>query len=183
MQSPPVAYQERDGRREPVAARYRLAGRNEVRYEIGAYDRSRPLVIDPILKYATYLGGSAYDFGAGIAVDAAGNAYVAAYTPSTDFPTKDPIQSYGGGAFDVVVSKLNPAGSALVYSTFIGGENIDLVRGIAVDAARQRLRDRRHSIGGLSARERGADRAARQQRRLRPEAQRRRARRSSTPRC
>ena len=86
------------------------------------------------LVYSTYLGGSAYDYGQSIAVDSAGNAYVAGWTRSTDFPTASPIQSANGGSYDAFVSKLNPAGSALIYSTYLGGVDTEEAQGIAVDA-------------------------------------------------
>jgi Beta-propeller repeat len=71
---------------------------------------------------ATYLGGSTDDFGYGVAVDAAGNAYIAGLTDSIDFPTKYPLQpTFGGSNADAFVSKINPDGSALVYSTYLGG--------------------------------------------------------------
>ena len=75
------------------------------------------------LVYSTYLGGSTYDNGYGIAVDAAGSAYVTGYTGSPDFPVVDPLQGFAGGGSDVFVSKLTPDGSDLVYSTFVGGSN------------------------------------------------------------
>ena len=75
------------------------------------------------LAYATFLGGSGSDYGYGIAVDGAGNAYVTGYTGSTDFPTTPGAfdTSYNGGYCDAFVVKLNPAGSGLVYATFLGG--------------------------------------------------------------
>jgi len=74
------------------------------------------------LVYSTYLGGSGYDFGFGIAVDSSGNAYVTGWTNSSDFPTANPLQPiYGGGGYDAFVAKLNPTGSALVCSTYLGG--------------------------------------------------------------
>jgi hypothetical protein len=88
------------------------------------------------LLYSTYLGGSDFDWGRDIAVDAAGNAYVSGPTHSTDFPTAHPMQpAYGGGFSDAFVAKLNAAGSALVYSTYLGGSDYDVSGGIAVDAA------------------------------------------------
>jgi Abnormal spindle-like microcephaly-assoc'd, ASPM-SPD-2-Hydin/Beta-propeller repeat len=88
------------------------------------------------LVYATYLGGSGVEGGSGIAVDAAGNAYVTGNTDSTDFPTKNAIQpAFGGGTADAFVTKINAAGSALVYSTYLGGSSSDGGSGIAVDAA------------------------------------------------
>ena len=100
---------------------------------MGDYDRSRPLVIDPILEYSTYLGGSDSDnCGGGIAIDAAGNAYVAGSTSSTDFPTQNPYQPTYGGDRDAYVTKLNAAGTALIYSTYLGGSQSELGSGIAI---------------------------------------------------
>jgi hypothetical protein len=125
--------------RKSVDGRYALLADNRIGFDIGAYDPSQPLIIDPVLSYSTYLGGSDEDFAYGIAVDASGNAYVTGRTQSGDFPTLGAFQtSYGGGGFyggDAFVAKLNAAGSALVYSTYLGGSNIDLAYGIAVDAA------------------------------------------------
>ena len=90
------------------------------------------------LVYSTYLGGSTIEWGAGIALDSAGNAYVTGYTQSTDFPTANPFQATCGSCTslpDAFVSKLNPAGSALVYSTYLGGSNSDQGGGIAVDSS------------------------------------------------
>ena len=95
------------------------------------------------LVYSTYLGGSSFEYGLGIAVDDAGNAYVVGGTCSTDFPTMNPLQAnYGGGDCgnygyigDVFVSKINPAGSALVYSTYLGGSQAENAGGIAIDSA------------------------------------------------
>ena len=88
------------------------------------------------LVYSTYLGGSDGDFGAGIAVDSAGNAYVTGVTDSTDFPTANALQNTNsGGIADVFVTKLNAAGSALAYSTYLGGSDFDSEPNIAVDSA------------------------------------------------
>ena len=88
------------------------------------------------LVYSTYLGGSIIDFGVGIAVDRFGNAYVMGRTSSTDFPTASPVQAaYGGGFSDAFVAKLNGAGGALVYSTYLGGSGSDIEGGIAVDSS------------------------------------------------
>ena len=88
------------------------------------------------LVYSTYFGGSGLDLAHGIAVDSAGNAYVTGITQSTDFPTMNPLQpAYGGGDQDAFVAKINPTGSALVYSTYLGGGENDLGYGIAVDSA------------------------------------------------
>ncbi len=80
----PVAYQERDGAREPVTAEYRLAGEGEVRFALGEWDSTRALVIDPVLVYSTFMGGGATDSGTDIARDAGGNTYVVGNTGSMD---------------------------------------------------------------------------------------------------
>ena len=124
---------------ELIDGRYVLTATNEIRFEVPTYDRKRPLIIDPVLSYSTFLGGSGSDGASDIALDSAGNIYVAGATSSTDFPTAGPLQgscdgcSYG--ASDVFVAKLNPAGSALVYSTYLGGSRFDVGTGIAVDPA------------------------------------------------
>ena len=135
-QHAPVAYQETAGgvRRE-VESRYALRGGGRVSFEVGEYDRTAPLVIDPVLVYSTYLGGSGADVGRDIAVDSAGNAYVTGITGSPNFPTANPLQSMGAGFSDAFVAKFNAAGSALVYATYLGGNSNDRPDGIAVDSA------------------------------------------------
>ena len=133
----PVLYQTAaDGGRREVAGQYVLTGRDQVGFKVGAYDASQPLVIDPILSYATYLGSGGNELGFGIAVDAAGNAYVAGSTDTNSFPTTGqnfiPADNSSGHAF---VTKLNPAGTALIYSTLIGGSSGEQANGVAVDAA------------------------------------------------
>ena len=139
-----------------IEGSYVLMGDNQVGFRVSAYDPQKALVIDPVLKYSTYLGGSGDDWGSvfnnlrAIAVDPRGNAYVIGTTASTDFPTTaDAYQTEfagGGGGFintfaggfavgDVFVAKLNAAGNALVYSTYLGGTGDDYGEGIAVDAA------------------------------------------------
>jgi hypothetical protein len=87
----PVVYQEADGRRQALAGGYVRKGPHQVGFDVAAYDPARPLVIDPVLSYATYLGGSGRDEGFGIAVDAKGHAYVTGTTSSPDFPTVNPL--------------------------------------------------------------------------------------------
>ncbi len=132
----PVVYQEKNGVRQEIAAHYTITGTNRVAFELAKYDASRPLYIDPLI-YSTYLGGSGEDSGYGIAVDSTGNAYVTGSTESTDFPTMNPLQPANGGGYDAFVSKINPAGSALVYSTYLGGSGTDSDSGnsVAVDSA------------------------------------------------
>ena len=132
----PVAYQQLAGARHPISARYVRRGKRQFSFEIGGYDAGLPLVIDPVLSYSTYLGGSGNDAAEGIAVDSSGNAYVTGRTFSMDFP-KTP------GAFEtsffvrpgVFVTKLNATGSALLYSTYFGGSGGDYVGSVAVDSS------------------------------------------------
>jgi hypothetical protein len=134
----PVVYQAAadSETRTPVDGRYVLQADNEIGFEVGAYDRNRPLVIDPTLSYSTYLGGTGDEGGLGIAIDAAGNSYIAGYTTSTNFPTLNPVQAaYAGGPEDVFVAKFDPTGSTLLYSTYLGGAGDDVGEGIAVDPA------------------------------------------------
>ena len=134
-QHKPVAYQESAGRRRIVDARYVLRGHHQVAFALGAYDRSRELIIDPIVSFATYMGGKVADIPHGVAVDAAGNAYVTGETTSSDFPTAHPLNPALFAATDVFVAKYSADGSTLLYSTFIGGTGHDIGTGIAVDAA------------------------------------------------
>jgi Fibronectin type III domain/Beta-propeller repeat len=129
----PVAYQEQNGSRQLVDSRFVLKANKQVSFELGNYDHSRDLVIDPTVTYATYLGGSAEDDAYGVAVDSSGNAYVTGGTLSLNFPGTATSTKTNFVAF---VSVLNPAGSALV-STFLGGttgsgDNFGL--GIAVNS-------------------------------------------------
>ncbi len=128
----PAVYQERDGARQEIAANYYITDANRVGFRLAKYDPSRALYIDPLI-YSTYLGGSGSDQGQGIAVDSLGSAYVTGFTNSTDFPTLNASQPVYGGSGDAFVSKLNPTGSALVYSTYLGGSGGDSGYGIAVD--------------------------------------------------
>ncbi len=211
-QPKPFIYQEVAGARREVDGGYLVGKDRHVSFRVDEYDRALPLVIDPVLVYSTYLGGSgndrardiavdssgnAYfcgettstnfptanafdstfntgnvatdrdafitklnaagtalvystylggtgntinlsgnDVCTGIAIDSSGNAYVAGETRSTDFPTANALQAtYGGGLFEGFLTKLNPAGNALVYSTFIGGDTFDSANSVAVDAA------------------------------------------------
>jgi hypothetical protein len=134
-QRKPFVYQLIDGRKMELAAGYRLQPGRKVTFALGPYDRSRPLVIDPILAYSTFLGGIALDRARGIAVDSTGAAYVVGETTSATFPTLSAAQATGGGSLDVFVTKLNPAGNALVYSTYLGGSADDAGLSIALDAA------------------------------------------------
>jgi hypothetical protein len=133
----PVVYQDTaDGTRRTIAGRYVVDKNNrQVAFALGDYDHNRPLVIDPVLTYSTYLGGSGNDAANAIAVDLAGNAYVAGSTDSADLPSANPLQAANAGGGDAFVAKLNRDGSALLYTTYLGGSNFDGVNAIAVDLA------------------------------------------------
>ncbi len=139
----PYLYQDADGSRQEIAGEFVLTSHqsplttHQVTFDVGNYDASRPLVIDPLmLGYSTYLGGSgANDDGRGIAVDGGGNAYVTGSTASIKFPATPGAFDvvYNGGSIDTYVAKMNATGSALVYATYLGGSQYDEGGGIAVD--------------------------------------------------
>ena len=135
-QQAPRAYQEIDGQQRHVESRYVLED-DLVRYEVGAYDPGRALVIDPSVSYSTFLGGTSDEYVNAVAVDGTGAAYVTGRTGSPGFPTTSgahDVTYTSAGGYDVFVTKLHPTGSSLVYSTYIGGDGVDEGRGIAVDA-------------------------------------------------
>jgi hypothetical protein len=130
----PVAWQEVEDGRVTVAARYALAGDGSVGFAVDAYDPARPLTIDPVIAYSTFLGGSIFDIAWSVAADAAGNAYIAGHAASANFPTVDPYQPFAGGQGDGFVAKFAPDGTP-IYSTYLGGSYLDYATDIAVDAA------------------------------------------------
>jgi len=150
----PRIYQEIGGRRVSVEGGYKMKrplmnGPQVVSFQIAAYDRSRPLIIDPLV-YSTYLGGQDGDSGQDIAVDASGAAYVTGWTTSPDFPVLGAYDPYCGtdidhtcnwgnpnggiGVSDIFVTKISATGNAILYSTFLGGSGGDYGYGIAVDS-------------------------------------------------
>ena len=136
----PVVYQTSSGtegvdtsglNREMIPGEYTLTAESQVSFSVGAYDHTRPLIIDPVLSYATYLGGVATDFAVGIAVDSVGNAYVTGSTGSPNFPSTSGAYAY---AYDAFLTKISADGASMVYSTFIGGAlNSDMGVAVAVD--------------------------------------------------
>src|SRR5215208_1502975 len=132
----PVIYQlTENGSRREVKGAYTVNG-NEVRFKLEPFDSSKPLVIDPVLSYSTLLGSGGGDVASGIAVDSQGSAYVTGTTDSTDFPTTSGAFKSKSTRSGVFVTKLDPTGSSLVYSTYLSGENGSSNGfGIAVDSA------------------------------------------------
>lgn len=138
IQKKPAAYQAQAGGRRTVGCRYRLLGRRRVAVELEAYRRDRPLVIDPVLVYATYLGAGSNDAIIGVRTDAQGMIYVAGYTGSGDLTTTpDSVQTAAAGQRDIFVAKLDPAREgldSLIYFTYLGGAGADTPTAMALDA-------------------------------------------------
>ncbi len=160
VQNKPYCYQEIDGKKVEVGGEFRVLraegkmqkatgeyGKERTHTEdghkqrfvynfhIASYDKSHPLIIDPVLTYSTYLGGSNIDSGNGIAVDTSGNAYVTGNTYSTDFPMVSAFDGSHNGSENVFVTKLDASGTSLTYSTYLGGGDMDSGSGIAVDTS------------------------------------------------
>ena len=131
-QKKPVAYQ---GNGKEIAGRYVIRAGFEAGFELGRYDFAKPLVIDPVLVYSSYLGGSLTDLGFAIAADAAGSAYVTGATNSIDFPVASALQGKNDHVYPSLafVTKISPDGSTLLYSTYLGGGAEG--HAIAVDSA------------------------------------------------
>jgi uncharacterized repeat protein (TIGR01451 family) len=139
-QHKPVTYQVIDGTRREVESRYVIDANAQVGFEVGAYDATAPLVIDPVLTYSTYFGNGSEELISDIALDAAGNIYVTGLTTdSAAFPVVNAQWPTKPGKVDAFVTKFNPAGSAILYSTFLGGaeneNNTEHYGRIAADAA------------------------------------------------
>ena len=150
----PVLYQMDGGKKIAVDGSFRVAG-NTIGFRLGRYDRTKPLIIDPVLSYASYLGGSGLDtignvigndggtfnYTQGLAIDSEGSAYVTGTTYSTDFPVEKPYQSTNNvtpsnsRAPTTFVTKFSPDGTSLAYSTYLGGSGADYAYAIAVDSS------------------------------------------------
>jgi hypothetical protein len=140
----PTIYQIENGRRVRVTGRFAVMAKNTIGFRLGHYNTARPLIIDPVLVYSTFLGGFGFDKAYAIAVDMSGDTYIAGTTTSTNFPiTAGAFQSQNNGGSQSAVgfiTKMNAEGTALVYSTYFGGSGTsmiggDAIRAIAVDSA------------------------------------------------
>jgi hypothetical protein len=135
----PVARQTIEGRVQEIPARFQLSqtapGMWQAGLDVGRYDATQKLVIDPVLIFSTFLGGSRDDQAFGIAVDAQGCVYVCGQTTSTDFPTAGTQRNQNSSGYDVFVSKFSSTGSNLIYSTYLGGNDNDRGFHLAVDAS------------------------------------------------
>jgi hypothetical protein len=131
-QRKPVLYQESAGVRQPRPGGYVLRGGHEVGFETPEYDRDRPLVIDPVLEFSSYLGGSGNDVAYGLAVDVQGNVYIGGITASANFPTMNAAQPSNNGNWDAFIAKISPTGT-LLYSTYLGGSGMESGAWLAVD--------------------------------------------------
>jgi len=131
----PLLYQEIKGIRARVPGKYVLRDSTHVGFEVGSYDTTEPLVIDPVLVYSTFLGGSSDDFSNGIAVDSTGDAYVVGLTDSPNFPLAS-IGSYSDTQFRMFLTKLNSNGSNLLFADYFGGTSAsDEAAGVALDSS------------------------------------------------
>ncbi len=135
-QRAPVFYQQVGGSRREIKGRCVRQGERQIGFEVEGHDPGLPVVIDPLLTYSSFLGGRAGDVIHGIAVDASGNVYITGSTESGNFPTANPFQATNRRAPDAFVTKINPAGTALIYSTYLGGSGLfgDEATAIALDS-------------------------------------------------
>jgi hypothetical protein len=130
----PIVYQESHGQRAPVQGAYVLTDSTHIGFRVAHHDASKSLVIDPVLVYSSYLGGSGTDQSTGIAVDSNGSVYLVGYTNSTDFPLTT-LGTPASNANHVFVAKLDPAGANLLYADYIGGNDQDYGSALALDGA------------------------------------------------
>ncbi len=132
--SAPFVYQETDGVRTPVAGRYVESGSGVFGVDVESFDASKPLVIDPVLSFSTYLGGGGSDLGIAVDVDRDGRFYVCGTTSSTNFTTFRALQLTNHGMSDVTITKFTQTDDpVLVYSTYLGGSSVDNAKDLVVD--------------------------------------------------
>jgi len=131
----PIVYQESDGRRARVLGGYVVRDTTHVGFAVGDYDTTKPLVIDPVLVYSSFLGGSSYDYSGGVAVDSTGDAYVVGITDSPGFPLAS-IGPYTSTQSPMFLAKFDPTGSSLLFADYFGGSSGgDEAYAVALDSA------------------------------------------------
>jgi len=135
----PFVYQMVEGKKLFIESQFTLLAQNDIGFILGSYDQSKEVVIDPVLVYSTYLGGTNIENGSDVAIDSTGHAYVVGTTGSTDFPvTAGAFQTTlkgGAGGTDAFVTKFDVTGNSLIYSTYLGGSVLDSGAGIAIDSS------------------------------------------------
>lgn len=137
----PQVYQEANGRRQQRTGSFILRANGEVAFDVPQFDATLPLVIDPVFGFSTYLGGTGMDIPSAVTTDSAGNIFVTGHTNSADFPTKNAEQPHigvcspGSECSVAFITKLDPTGKTLIYSTYLGGSYQDEATAIAVDSA------------------------------------------------
>lgn len=127
----PLAWQITNGRQVPVSAAYQVSQAGAVSFKLGAFDRSLPLTIDPVLSFSTYMAGNKVDLATAVTTDALGNVYVAGYTRSTTFMGVPGAT----GTEDTWIAKLNPQGTALLYLTYLTGTDAERPTDLALDGS------------------------------------------------
>ncbi len=130
----PVVYQESNGQRVAIAGGYAMKDASHIGFQLAGYNSSKPLVIDPVLVYSSYVGGSGDDEASGIAVDSTGSVYIAGYTDSANFPLAA-LGSLPANTYHAFVAKMDPSGSNLVYADYIGGSSDDYGAALVLDSA------------------------------------------------
>ena len=128
LQKKPLVYQTRNNQKEFITGSYLLLDKQTIGFDLGRYDPDLPLIIDPVLDYTTYVGGSDQDNGTRIAIDQKGYIYITGYTFSTDFPSGAVL----GSNISSFITKLTPDGTSVVFSLYLGGSGIDRGRDIAI---------------------------------------------------
>jgi hypothetical protein len=135
QENAPSLYQDIAGRRVTVQGTFRLLEPTLVAFQAASYDLTQPLTIDPVVTYATYLGGSSFGAVTGIVADSSGNLYATGWTEALNFPIVGAAQAANGGGVDAFVVKFNAQGNNVLYATYIGGSGDDRGAGIAVDSS------------------------------------------------
>ncbi|MGH9611660.1 MAG: SBBP repeat-containing protein, partial [Bryobacteraceae bacterium] len=134
IEAPPSAFQMKNGKRTEVKAEFHAFADGSVGFDVGAYDKSVPLIIDPVVTFSTFWGGSLDDGLTGVAVGSDGSIYVSGWTESSDVPAASAVQAHLASPTDAFVMKLSPS-NAIMYATYLGGTGDDRANGIAVDGS------------------------------------------------